>query len=186
MRARVVIPIAIILVVAFAGVQVLRKAASHAAAPFPGSTTVLAAQQQLPPPAPASSPIVSAVLRDPLAPSQPVSAEPLPAGRAPVLSTVADKDLTEFARCLAKKQVSMYGAYWCPHCAEQKKEFGLAFKYVPYVECAVIGQPPAVQSPACREMQIHRYPTWVFPDGERVEAIQTLDQLAQRTGCKLP
>jgi len=80
----------------------------------------------------------------------------------------------------------MYGAFWCPHCQEQKEKFGEAFKYVPYVECAVLGQPRTVQSQACSEMQIHRYPTWIFPDGDRVEAIQTLEQLSQRTGCKLP
>ena len=29
-----------------------------------------------------------------------------------------------FARCLKDRQVKMYGAYWCPHCAEQKEMFG--------------------------------------------------------------
>src|ERR1700721_800170 len=43
------------------------------------------------------------------------------------------------AKCLASKQVRMYGLYWCPHCIEQKEEFGAAFHYVPYVECAIKG-----------------------------------------------
>jgi hypothetical protein len=98
----------------------------------------------------------------------------------------AEKTLDQFARCLASKQVSMYGAYWCPHCAEQKEKFGTSFKYVPYVECSIPGQSPQVQTQACKEMQIKKYPTWVFPDGERVEAIQTMEQLSQRSGCKLP
>jgi len=80
----------------------------------------------------------------------------------------------------------MYGAYWCPHCADQKKEFGSSFRYVHYVECAIQGQPPNVQTPACRDMQIRKYPTWVFPDGERVEANLTLEKLSEKTGCKLP
>jgi hypothetical protein len=91
-----------------------------------------------------------------------------------------------FAQCLTKKHVAMYGAFWCPHCNDQKKEFGTAFSYVHYVECAVPAQPPNVQTPACQEMKIRKYPTWVFPDGERVEAIQSLEQLSQKTGCKLP
>jgi hypothetical protein len=103
-----------------------------------------------------------------------------------VAGSAAEKNYAPFAQCLAKKQVSMYGAYWCSHCAEQKEKFGDSFKYVHYVECAVVGQSPQVQSQACQEMQIHKYPTWVFPDGERVEAIQTLEQLSERTGCKLP
>ena len=40
-----------------------------------------------------------------------------------------------FAKCLATKQTTMYGLYWCPHCIEQKEMFGDAFHYVPYVEC---------------------------------------------------
>ena len=100
--------------------------------------------------------------------------------------SAAEKNYDAFAQCLAKKQVVMYGAFWCPHCADQKKEFGSSFRYVHYVECAVAGQPPNVQAPACRDMQIRKYPTWVFPDGERVEANLTLEKLSEKTGCKLP
>lgn len=98
----------------------------------------------------------------------------------------ADKNLDTFAHCLANKQVSMYGAFWCPHCADQKKEFGGSFGYVHYVECAIPGKPLGTQSDACRAMQIQRYPTWIFSDGNRVEAVLSLEQLSQRTGCKLP
>jgi thiol-disulfide isomerase/thioredoxin len=100
--------------------------------------------------------------------------------------SAADKNYDAFAQCLTKKKVVMYGAYWCPHCADQKKEFGSSFRYIHYVECAVPGQPPNVQPPACSAMQIHKYPTWVFPDGERVEANMTLEKLSEKTGCKLP
>ena len=34
-----------------------------------------------------------------------------------------------FARCLEDRQVKMYGAYWCPHCAEQKEMFGESFDW---------------------------------------------------------
>src|ERR1700739_3296460 len=45
----------------------------------------------------------------------------------------------DFARCLAQRDVKMYGAYWCPHCAEQKEMFRASFQYVPYIECGVPG-----------------------------------------------
>ena len=38
-----------------------------------------------------------------------------------------------FAKCLTSKQAKMYGLYWCPHCADQKAEFGESFHYVSYV-----------------------------------------------------
>lgn len=40
-----------------------------------------------------------------------------------------------FARCLSDRGVKMYGAYWCPHCQDQEKEFSASFEYAPYVEC---------------------------------------------------
>ena len=39
------------------------------------------------------------------------------------------------ARHLRETGAVMYGAYWCPHCTEQKALFGDAAKDVPYVEC---------------------------------------------------
>src|SRR5579885_3423480 len=42
-----------------------------------------------------------------------------------------------FAKCLTTKQAKMYGAFWCPHCAEQKEMFGSSFKYAPYIECGI-------------------------------------------------
>src|SRR5579884_3441002 len=31
-----------------------------------------------------------------------------------------------FAQCLTQKKATMYGLYWCEHCAEQKEMFGNA------------------------------------------------------------
>ena len=38
--------------------------------------------------------------------------------------------------CLAEKKVVMFGASWCPHCAEQKKLFGRSAGDMPYFECS--------------------------------------------------
>ncbi len=47
--------------------------------------------------------------------------------------------LNAFAQCLNTKGAKMYGAFWCPHCAEQKEMFGSSFQYVNYVECGIKG-----------------------------------------------
>lgn len=78
----------------------------------------------------------------------------------------------------------MYGAWWCPHCAEQKEDFGYAFQYVNYTECSPEGQRTLNQ--ACKQAGIHNFPTWQFSDGSRKEGTLPLTELSQRTGCKLP
>jgi len=91
-----------------------------------------------------------------------------------------------FARCLGDRGVKMYGAWWCPHCQEQKEKFGASFEYAPYVECGVKGDTHG-RSQACLDANIQHYPTWQFPPmGERVERILSLDELSDRTRCPLP
>jgi hypothetical protein len=91
-----------------------------------------------------------------------------------------------FAKCLTAHGVKMYGAYWCPHCAEQKEKFGSSFEFVPYVECGVPGNSnQATQE--CKDAGIKKFPTWQFPPtGERVERVFPLEELSDRTGCALP
>ncbi len=92
----------------------------------------------------------------------------------------------DFARCLSRKGVKMYGAYWCPHCSEQKALFDKSFEYAPYVECGVPGT-TAKLSEACADAAIKHFPTWQFPPvGERVEGVVPLQDLSFRTGCPLP
>jgi Thioredoxin len=91
-----------------------------------------------------------------------------------------------FARCLSDRGVKMYGAWWCPHCQEQKEKFEKSFEYVPYVECGIKGDLHGV-SQVCKQEDIRHYPTWQFPPtGERVERIFSLEELRDRTGCPLP
>ena len=92
--------------------------------------------------------------------------------------------LNTFAQCLAAKQAKMYGAYWCPHCADQKAMFESSFHFVPYVECGVPGSRD--ESPACKAVGIKHFPTWEFADGERQEGTQSLHFLGTKTGCSLP
>src|SRR3989344_8083454 len=43
--------------------------------------------------------------------------------------------LDEFARCLKDRGAIFYGAFWCPHCQNQKTMFGRSSRLLPYVEC---------------------------------------------------
>jgi len=92
--------------------------------------------------------------------------------------------LDRFARCLMAKQAKMYGAYWCPHCEDQKEKFGSSFQYAPYVECGIKGSKGI--EPVCTEAGIKRFPTWIFADGARVEGEHELQFLGEQTGCSLP
>src|SRR5450631_2394529 len=80
-----------------------------------------------------------------------------------------------FAQCLAAKQAKMYGAYWCPHCADQKEMFESSFQYVAYVECGVPGSRDEAQ--VCKDAGIKHFPTWQFADGESREGTQPLQSL---------
>jgi uncharacterized membrane protein len=98
----------------------------------------------------------------------------------------AVEDLT--ARALAvhltQSGAKMYGAYWCPHCQEQKALFGAAASRLPYVECSSGGQ-GSPQTEECRAARITTYPTWII-NGKRVEEFLTLAQLAESTGFQSP
>ena len=89
-----------------------------------------------------------------------------------------------FAKCLGAKQAKMYGAFWCPHCAEQKELFGRSFKYAPYIECGITGQ-KAIQQ-VCKDADIQHFPTWIFANGARFEGKKSLEFLSDQTGCSLP
>jgi hypothetical protein len=89
-----------------------------------------------------------------------------------------------FAKCIANTSTTFYGAFWCPHCHDQKNEFGDSARYLPYVECSL---PDASgQTQFCIDKGIQGYPTWYFPDGSTSTGVLSLDALSQKTGCALP
>src|SRR5215475_1403435 len=91
-----------------------------------------------------------------------------------------------FAKCLNTRGVKMYGAWWCPHCSDQKEKFAKSFEYVPYIECGIKGETSGATQ-ECKDAGIHHFPTWQFPPtGERVERVFELQELSDRTGCALP
>ena len=73
----------------------------------------------------------------------------------------------------------MFGAYWCPHCQEQKKKFGDAFSAVDYVECDPGGEAPQTQH--CLDSAIEAFPTWVINDEHHL-GVHSLEELARLSG----
>ena len=90
-----------------------------------------------------------------------------------------------FAKCIASKNARMYGLYWCPHCADQKREFGSSFQYVPYIECASENDPHEL-TPACKAAGVKLFPSWQFGSDPPKENELSLQELSQKTGCSLP
>ncbi len=86
-----------------------------------------------------------------------------------------------FATCIKESGAKFYGAWWCPHCAEQKALFGRSAKNLPYIECS---NDDKSQNALCNQAKIDGYPTWQFKDGTRTNAL-SLAQLADRTSCPL-
>lgn len=89
-----------------------------------------------------------------------------------------------FAKCLSEKNIVMYGAYWCPHCQDQKRMFRDSWEFVKYIECASPGD-PYTPTEQCKAAGVASYPTWVFPGGSKVGGTQEFDKLAKISGCPL-
>jgi len=92
--------------------------------------------------------------------------------------------LDEFAQCLKDRGAVFYGAFWCPHCQNQKAMFGKSQKLLLYVECST--QDGKDQLAVCQEKKITGYPTWEFADGSEESGEVSLEKLAEKTSCPLP
>lgn len=96
------------------------------------------------------------------------------------------EDVDAFAKCITENGAVMYGAFWCPHCADVKKMFGESFRYVNYVECDPRGENE--QSLLCLEKGIESYATFEFNDDPNTRLIgePSFEELAAATGCVAP
>lgn len=103
-----------------------------------------------------------------------------------LLVYVANKPgrLDTFATCLKDSGAKFYGAFWCPHCHNQKDMFGKSQRLLPYVECST--PDGKGQTDICIENKIEGYPTWIFVDGSRMTREVPLNTLAAKTSCALP
>jgi len=91
-----------------------------------------------------------------------------------------------FAKCLSESGAKMYGTWWCPHCSNQKKEFGSSWKIFAdaggYIECSTSDKQ---QTEICKQAGITSYPTWRFSDGSELNGEVDFYRLSQKSGCSL-
>ena len=96
----------------------------------------------------------------------------------------APSELDGFAQCLTEKGAIFYGAFWCPHCQNQKALFGRSAKFLNYVECST--PDGRSQTQVCKDTDVKTYPTWQFADSSRQTGEVSLQTLADKTSCQLP
>ena len=85
------------------------------------------------------------------------------------------------AKHLTNIGATMYGAYWCPYCSNQKNLFGTDFMHINYVECDPKGTNP---NPAlCKAKNITGYPTWEI-NGKMHKGVHSIEELAALSGYK--
>ncbi len=92
--------------------------------------------------------------------------------------------LDAFATCIKDSGAFFYGAFWCPHCHNQKALFGSSAQYLPYVECSTPDGNAQLQ--ICTDAGVQGYPTWKFPDGTVKTGEVSLADLSTLTSCPLP
>lgn len=101
----------------------------------------------------------------------------------PAVEVISSAQKDKLAKCLTSKGAIMYGAFWCPHCSQQKELFGDSFKLIKYQECDVKG--PNGNPMACKTAEIKAYPTWIIPGSANLEGTTTLEDLAKAANCPL-
>ena len=93
-------------------------------------------------------------------------------------------ELDSFAQCIADRGAIFWGAFWCPHCNDQKALFGRSAKLLPYKECST--PDGRGQTAECTEAGITGYPAWDIPGQERISGLIELSRLSELTSCPLP
>ena len=109
----------------------------------------------------------------------------IPGEPGPPITTTSGPAELQLAEYLAESGATMYGAWWCPHCHEQKQLFGKeAAKVINYVECAPDGQNPQTETCQAKE-GISGFPTWEI-NGKFYGGTQSLGELATASGYTGP
>lgn len=104
-------------------------------------------------------------------------ARPKPGVGWPVETKSTDAEVA-LAQHLTESGAKMYGAYWCPHCRDQKNLFGKeAFQDVTYVECEADATKDKPEPEKCEAAGVQSYPTWEI-DGKLQPGTIPLERLA--------
>ena len=83
----------------------------------------------------------------------------------------------DFAKCLAEKGAVIYGNDACQYTARELNFFGNSMRYLNYVKCAE-------NKGLCDAKGVKITPTWGI-DGKTYEGVQSLQKLAELSGCKI-
>jgi hypothetical protein len=118
-----------------------------------------------------------------------------------VISTPSGTSEMRLAKHLQKIGATLYGAYWCPHCARQLELFGAsADPLINHVECAKDGRDPQPELCAQKLAAATRYliqqrefspeqragfPTWEL-NGQFLVGTQSLESLAKASNYRGP
>ncbi|ACK68934.1 Vitamin K epoxide reductase [Gloeothece citriformis PCC 7424] len=100
------------------------------------------------------------------------------------ITTTSGEAEIALAKHLSAIGAKKYGAFWCPHCYDQKQLFGKeAFALVDYVECDPQGVNP--QRALCEKAGITGFPSWEIK-GQVYPGTQSLEKLAELSGYQGP
>ncbi len=91
--------------------------------------------------------------------------------------------LEDFAKCLAEKEIKLYGTAWDGHTYAQKELFGPAKKHLIYIEC--ISEEGGELSQECHRADIKGFPLWEFPENNTILGKTSLEALSEISGCPL-
>lgn len=101
---------------------------------------------------------------------------------APPVTTTSTPESIALAEHLTATGAVMYSAYWCPHCADQKRLFGReATERLTVIECAADGRDN--QAELCKSKNIEGFPSWEI-DGRLEPGAKPLERLAELSGFK--
>jgi len=105
---------------------------------------------------------------------------------APAVTTTSGPAQLALARHLREIGAKEYGAYWCPHCHDQKMLFGKeAGALIDYVECDPRGQNSRAQLCQAAAANVKGFPTWEIK-GQFYSGTQSLEKLADVSGYTGP
>jgi uncharacterized membrane protein len=105
---------------------------------------------------------------------------------APAVTTTSGPAQLALARHLGEVGAKEYGAYWCPHCHDQKMLFGKeAAALIDYVECDPRGQNSRAEICQAAGANIKGFPTWEIK-GQFYSGTQSLEKLADLSGYTGP
>jgi len=105
---------------------------------------------------------------------------------APAVTTTSGPAELALARHLREIGAKEYGAYWCPHCHDQKMLFGKeAGAIIDYVECDPRGQNSRAQMCQAAAANVKGFPTWEIK-GQFYSGTQSLEKLADLSGYTGP